>query len=157
LGWGVVASKLQCIFVTLHEKNHARAYLSIRIQRNGGPYLAEIINAGADAIGLDWTTDLQAARQLAQGKVALQGNLDPATLYAAPAQIEAAVGMVLEQYGYGSGHIFNLGHGMHPDVDPEQVSVMLEALHSQSPRYHTQHHAQQNSQQQSQHHIHNIV
>lgn len=98
--------------------------------------MADIIKSGADCIGVDWTTDLKIARKLAQGKVALQGNLDPATLYASAAEIVNAVMFALEQYGSGSGHIFNLGHGMHPDVDPEQVSIMLEALHTLSPRYH---------------------
>lgn len=146
--WGGVLSRPNYLSFSLHYMKKIMQGLTRKIgtkdvpvilfTKNGGSYLSDIINSGADAIGLDWTTDLQAARKLAQGKVALQGNLDPATLYAPPEQIKTAVGTVLEQYGYGSGHIFNLGHGMHPDVDPDQVSVMLEALHSLSPRYHQQ-------------------
>lgn len=122
----------------LNEKGVTKDIPVILFTKNGGQYLADILNSGADCVGLDWTTNLKAARLLAKGKVALQGNLDPATLYAPKAEIEKAVEAVLEQYGSGSGHIFNLGHGMLPDVDPEQVHVMLEALHKLSPRYHLQ-------------------
>jgi len=126
------------ILQSLAEKQGDKAVPIILFTKNGGPYLSDILNSGADCVGLDWTTNLQVARKLSQGKVALQGNLDPATLYAPKEEIVKAVGTVLEQYGNGSGHVFNLGHGMHPDIDPDQVNILLEALNTLSPEYHSE-------------------
>jgi uroporphyrinogen decarboxylase len=91
---------------------------------------------GCDALGVDWTTDLADARRRVQDKVALQGNLDPSVLYAPPEAIRAQVGKVLASYGHGHGHVFNLGHGIHPEVKPEHALAMIEAVHELSPRYH---------------------
>jgi hypothetical protein len=85
---------------------------------------------------LDWTTDLAAARLAVRGRVALQGNLDPAVLYAPPAVVRAEVARVLASYGPGHGHVFNLGHGIHPDVNPEHAGAMIAAVHELSPPYH---------------------
>ena len=71
-----------------------------------------------------------------QDKVALQGNLDPSVLYAPPARIREQVGRVLASYGKGTGHVFNLGHGIHPEVPPEHALAMVEAVHELSPQYH---------------------
>jgi uroporphyrinogen decarboxylase len=68
--------------------------------------------------------------------VALQGNLDPCVLYAPPAKIREEVGRVLASYGAGHGHVFNLGHGIHPDVNPEHAGAMVAAVHELSPAYH---------------------
>jgi uroporphyrinogen decarboxylase len=70
--------------------------------------------------------------------VALQGNLDPCTLYASPAHIRAEVGLVLESFGPGSGHVFNLGHGIHPEIDPQHAGIMVDAVHELSRVYHTE-------------------
>ncbi len=90
--------------------------------------LSKMADSGADCLGVDWTTDLSLARKLTQNKVALQGNLDPCVLYAKDAVIEQEVKKVLNSYGSGNGHIFNLGHGMHPDMKPEKLAVMIDAV-----------------------------
>ena len=104
--------------------------------KGGGRWLAEMAATGADALGVDWTTDLADARALTGGKVALQGNLDPCVLYAAPPVIREEVSKVLASYGHGHGHVFNLGHGIHPDVNPEHAGAMVAAVHELSPAYH---------------------
>ncbi|MFA7388286.1 MAG: uroporphyrinogen decarboxylase family protein, partial [Thiohalobacteraceae bacterium] len=98
--------------------------------------LEAMTESGADALGLDWTCDIGAARARVGDRVALQGNLDPAVLYAQPAQIRAEVERVLAAYGPGSGHIFNLGHGIHPQIDPDHAGAMIAAVHELSRRYH---------------------
>ena len=106
--------------------------------KGGGGWLAEMAATGCDALGVDWTTDLADARRAVQGKVALQGNLDPSVLYAPPERIREQVGHVLASYGHGPGHVFNLGHGIHPEVKPEHALAMIEAVHELSPRYHAE-------------------
>ncbi len=108
----------------------------ILFTKGGGQWLDRMAETGCDALGVDWTTDLSDARRLAGGKVALQGNLDPCTLYASPERIRREVGRVLASYGAGSGHVFNLGHGIHPDVNPEHAAAMVEAVHELSRPYH---------------------
>lgn len=110
----------------------------ILFTKGGAPYLEELSLSGCDCVGLDWTIHLDKARQLVQDRVALQGNLDPAVLYAEPAVIQAEVSKVLAQYGRGAGHIFNLGHGIYPDVPVEHVASMIEAVQTLSPQYHVQ-------------------
>jgi uroporphyrinogen decarboxylase len=102
----------------------------------GGQWLEAIANTGCDAVGIDWTQDLMAAKARVGHQVALQGNLDPATLYAKPEKIREEVQRVLAEYGKGSGHIFNLGHGIYPDVDPAHVAAMIDAVKEFSPQYH---------------------
>jgi uroporphyrinogen decarboxylase len=108
----------------------------ILFTKNGGQHLIDISHAGSDAIGLDWTADLGLAKQQVGHKVALQGNLDPAVLYADANRIQKEVEKVLQQFGPGTGHVFNLGHGIHPDIDPEKVAVMVEAVHNFSQSFH---------------------
>jgi uroporphyrinogen decarboxylase len=110
----------------------------ILFSKNGGRCVREIAATGCDAIGLDWTADLAVARALVGDKVALQGNLDPCVLYADPQQIRTHVQEVLQAYGDGNGHIFNLGHGIPLDVNPQHVEVMLEAIKTYSPAFHKQ-------------------
>jgi uroporphyrinogen decarboxylase len=104
--------------------------------KGGGRWLDHMAATGADALGVDWTTDLADARALTAGKVALQGNLDPCVLYAQPEVIRQEVARVLASYGAGHGHVFNLGHGIHPDVKPEHAGAMVAAVHELSPAYH---------------------
>lgn len=104
--------------------------------KGGGAWLAEMAATGATALGLDWTTDLQQARQQVGDRVALQGNLDPCILYASHDKIRTAVQHTLERFGHGSGHIFNLGHGIHPDIDPNHLATLINAVHEFSPAYH---------------------
>ena len=91
---------------------------------------------GCDALGLDWTSTLAEARSRVGHRVALQGNLDPGILLAAPSVIESEAGRVLASFGHGNGHVFNLGHGITPDVPPENLAVLLEAVKRLSPAYH---------------------
>ena len=85
-------------------------------------------------MGVDWLVELSEARRRTGGKVALQGNLDPAVLDGSPDAIRTQVGYVLASYGNGSGHVFNLGHGMSPDMNPEHVGVLVDAVHQASAR-----------------------
>lgn len=108
----------------------------ILFTKGAGARLTEMADTGCDALGVDWTTDLAEARRLTADRVALQGNLDPSVLYAPPARIAEEVERVLASYGRGPGHVFNLGHGIHPDIDPAHVAAMLEAVHTRSPAFH---------------------
>lgn len=104
--------------------------------KGNAPYLEELAASGAEGVGVDWLVSLQEARRRTGGKVALQGNLDPVTLYAEPDTIRAEVARTLASYGNGSGHVFNLGHGMSPDMNPEHVKVLVDAVHEFSRPYH---------------------
>ena len=108
----------------------------ILFSKGGGQWLDRMAETGCDALGVDWTIDLTDARRLVRDKVALQGNLDPCTLYASPERIRREVGRVLASYGAGSGHVFNLGHGIHPDVNPDHAAAMVDAVHELSGPYH---------------------
>jgi len=108
----------------------------ILFTKGGGQWLEVMAETGCDALGLDWTTDIGDARQRVGHKVALQGNLDPCTLYASPDAIRHAVGGILESYGEGTGHVFNLGHGIHPAIPPEHAGAMIDAVHELSRPYH---------------------
>ncbi|MBS0461738.1 MAG: uroporphyrinogen decarboxylase [Proteobacteria bacterium] len=103
--------------------------------KGNAPYLEELAASGADAIGVDWLVSLEDARRRTQGRVALQGNLDPAVLYGSPAAIGAEVRRTLDDYARGgdgtlSGLVFNLGHGLSPDMDPEHVRALVDAVHA---------------------------
>ncbi len=104
--------------------------------KGGGQWLEAIAGSGADAVGIDWTTDLGEARRRIGDRVALQGNLDPAALYGTPQAIRAEVAKGLERFGNGSGHVFNLGHGITPDIEPDKVGVLIDAVHELSTAYH---------------------
>ena len=107
--------------------------------RGNGPYIDALAQTGADAISVDWTVTLQQAAQRAAGRVAIQGNLDPAVLYAPPDIIADEARRVLAQYAEGNGgspegHVFNLGHGMAPDMDPDHVAVLIDVVQRASKR-----------------------
>ena len=104
--------------------------------KGGCQWLEAMADTGADALGIDWSTDLAAARKRVGDRVALQGNLDPAILYAPPEIIREKAGEVLARYGKGSGHVFNLGHGITPDVNPEHAGALVAAVHELSAQYH---------------------
>jgi len=91
-------------------------------------------DTGCDGLGVDWTTDLADARARTGDRVALQGNLDPSVLYGSHESIRKEVKRVLESYGSGPGHVFNLGHGIHQHVNPENLGVMVEAVRELSAR-----------------------
>ncbi|ORU92254.1 MAG: uroporphyrinogen decarboxylase [Cycloclasticus sp. symbiont of Bathymodiolus heckerae] len=104
--------------------------------KGAGVWLKPMADAGYNGLGVDWTTDLKLARELTQDKVVLQGNLDPTSLYASPDIIRQKVRDVLADYGHGHKHIFNLGHGILPDINPEHVEAMVDEVHKSSPAYH---------------------
>jgi len=102
--------------------------------KGNAAYLEELASTGAEALGVDWLVDLGEARARTGGRVALQGNLDPITLYADADTIRREVATTLESYGHGPGHVFNLGHGVSPDMNPELVRVLVDAVHEHSAR-----------------------
>lgn len=106
--------------------------------KNGGQWLEAIAATGCDAVGLDWTINIADAKRRVGDKVALQGNMDPSMLYASPARIEQEVAGILEGFGHGPGHVFNLGHGIHLDVDPEHAGAFIESVHRLSRPYHAE-------------------
>lgn len=108
----------------------------ILFTKAGGQWIEEIASSGCDAIGLDWTSDLAYARQVIAGRAAIQGNLHPGILLTDPQTIRQEVRKTLASYGKGSGHLFNLGHGITPDVPPEHVQVLVSAVKEMSPEYH---------------------
>ena len=105
--------------------------------KGGAGWLDEIAACGADVVGLDWTADLRRARAQVGHQVALQGNFDPTALFAAPAAIRSEVGRILASYGHGSGHVFNLGHGISQFTPPEHAQALVAAVHELSPQYHS--------------------
>jgi uroporphyrinogen decarboxylase len=120
----------------LIREHEGRRVPNVLFTKGGGAWLAEIAATGCDAVGVDWTTDLAAARKAVGEQTALQGNLDPTVLYASPEVIRRHVAGVLASYGAGHGHVFNLGHGIHPDVHPHHAAAMVAAVHELSPPYH---------------------
>lgn len=108
----------------------------ILFTKGGGQWLEAQAATGADALGLDWTTELKDARARVGQRVALQGNFDPSALFAPPAAIRAEVGRILESYGTGPGHVFNLGHGINKEVPPEHAKALIDAVHELSEPLH---------------------
>lgn len=120
----------------LKRHNDGRKVPVILFTKGGGQWLEEMAATGCDALGLDWTTDIDGARARVGDKVALQGNMDPSILYASPERIRQEVEIILEKYGKGSGHVFNLGHGIHPEVNPEHAGAFIKAVTELSGKYH---------------------
>jgi uroporphyrinogen decarboxylase len=127
---------MQRIVKGLIRENEGRRVPVIVFTKNGGLWLERIAGCGSDCVGLDWTIDISDARARIGHLVSLQGNMDPAVLYAAPERIRQEVAMILEHYGPGSGHVFNLGHGIHQHVDIANVTAFIDAVHELSAQYH---------------------
>ena len=127
---------MQRVIAGLHREWNGQTVPSIVFTKGGGLWLEDIAAIGSNAVGLDWTVDIGEARRRVGDKVALQGNLDPMVLFSPPAAIAQQVGRVLDAYGKGSGHVFNLGHGVSQFTPPEHVAALVEAVHSHSRRYH---------------------
>ena len=104
----------------------------ILFTKGGGAWLEAMAASGADALGIDWQTHLGAARRRVGKDVALQGNLDPMALFAPPAAIGVEVQRILDSYGSGPGHVFNLGHGVSQHTSPDHVAALVAAVHSRS-------------------------
>jgi uroporphyrinogen decarboxylase len=106
----------------------------ILFTRNGNAWLQSMMQSGCDAIGLDWTSDPREARRLAAGKIALQGNLDPSTLFKSPESVRAAARAVLDEFGVEPGHVFNLGHGILPKTPIDSVAALVDEVRTYSRR-----------------------
>ncbi len=128
---------LNQIVAGLTREHAGRRVPAILFTKGGGQWLDAMADSGCDALGVDWTTDLATARTRVADRVALQGNMDPCMLYASPERIREEVATVLASYGKGHGHVFNLGHGVHPGMNPEHVKAMIDAVHELSGPYHT--------------------
>lgn len=123
------------IVANLTKEREGRKVPSIVFTKNGGQWLESIASAGADGIGLDWTIEIADAKRRVGATAALQGNMDPTMLYASPAAIRKEVDKILAGFGAGSGHVFNLGHGITPQVNPDHVSVFVDSVHELSAQY----------------------
>lgn len=119
---------MQRIIDGLLKEHDGRKVPVILFTKGGGQWLESMAETGVHCLGLDWTTDIAQARQRVGDKVALQGNMDPAILYTNPQRIRQEVSAILAAYGSGSGHIFNLGHGVTPEATPENVGAFFEAV-----------------------------
>jgi uroporphyrinogen decarboxylase len=120
----------------LTRESDGRTVPRIAFTKGGGLWLESMAGAGYDALGLDWTVDIGAARRRVGEHVALQGNFDPMALFGTPESIRNEVGNILASYGSGTGHVFNLGHGVSQFTDPEHVAALVEAVHTLSRPYH---------------------
>lgn len=127
---------MQKIVEGLIRENEGRKVPVTLFTKGGGLWLEAIADTGCDAVGLDWTVDIREAKKRIGHKVALQGNMDPSVLYAPAARIEQEVKNILAGFGEGSGHVFNLGHGIHQDVPTESPKVFVNAIHEFSKQYH---------------------
>lgn len=127
---------MQKIVEGLIRENEGRKVPVTLFTKGGGLWLEAIADTGCDAVGLDWTVDIRDAKKRVGHKVALQGNMDPSVLYAPAARIEQEVQNILAGFGEGSGHVFNLGHGIHQDVPTESPKVFVDAVHAFSKQYH---------------------
>jgi len=144
--WGGMLATEDYLEFSLYYAKQVRAQLKTNVDgqqiptilftKGGGLWLEAMADSGYDALGLDWQTDIGLARTRVGDKVALQGNMDPVALYADPSVISEKVKTILHKYGSGSGHVFNLGHGILPDMNPDHVKAMVDAVHQHSRAYH---------------------
>lgn len=124
----------------LIKEHEGRTVPVILFTKGGGQWLEAMAETGCNALGLDWTTDIGEARARVGARVALQGNMDPAILNAKPETIREEVGRILQSFGSGEGHVFNLGHGITPNIDPRHAGAFIDAVHELSGRYHGESH-----------------
>lgn len=123
---------MQQIVDGLIREQDGRRVPVILFTKGGGQWLEAMAATGADALGLDWTTEMSDARARVGHQVALQGNMDPSALFGSPASIRQEVQRILTSYGPGTGHVFNLGHGINQFADPEHARVLIDAVHELS-------------------------
>lgn len=124
------------IVAALHREYEGREVPVILFTKGGGLWLERIADSGCHAAGIDWTLDIGEARRRVGDRIALQGNMDPAVLYGSPERLEQEVAVILESFGAHPGHVFNLGHGITPFVNPDQVGRLVDAVHALSAEYH---------------------
>jgi uroporphyrinogen decarboxylase len=122
------------IIAKLRKQKDGARVPSILFTKGGNPWLGAIMQSGCDAVGIDWTTDPREARRLAAGRVAVQGNLDPATLFAPAPSVRDAVRRTLDAFGNAPGHVFNLGHGILPQTPIDSVAALVDEVRAHSRR-----------------------
>ncbi len=127
---------LRSVLDSLHRSRDGHVVPRIVFTKGGGQWLESLADIGADCVGLDWTADIASARERIGHKVALQGNLDPSVLFAAPEVVRSEAAKILAGYGSGSGHVFNLGHGVSQFTPPDNVATLVDAVHELSRPYH---------------------
>ncbi len=127
---------MQQIVDGLTRENDGRKVPVTLFTKGGGAWIEDMAATGCDGLGIDWTLNLGEARKRVGDKVALQGNMDPSILYASPDRIREEVSIILESYGTGTGHVFNLGHGIHQHIDPEHAGAFINSVHELSAPYH---------------------
>ena len=127
---------MQQIIHGLTRENEGRRVPVIVFTKGGGLWLEKMAAIGADALGLDWTCNIGEARARVGNQVALQGNFDPFALFGTPESIETEVARILAAYGAGSGHVFNLGHGINQHANPEHAKLLVDTVHRLSRPYH---------------------
>ena len=123
---------MQKIVAGLNTHSEGRQVPVILFTKGGGQWLSAMADTGCNCLGLDWTTNIGTARQLVGNRVALQGNMDPSVLRGSDDSIRAEVGTILSAFGKGTGHVFNLGHGITPDINPDKVKVLVDEVHNKS-------------------------
>lgn len=124
------------IVAGLKRESEGRRVPVIVFAKGGGLWLESMVQIGADALGLDWTCNIGEARRRVGNQVALQGNFDPSALFGTPESIRTEVARILTGYGHGSGHVFNLGHGINQHADPEHAKILVDTVHELSRQYH---------------------
>ncbi len=124
------------IVENLTRKCRGRRVPVILFTKGSSLWLESMADTGCDAVGLDWTLPIGKARARIGDRVALQGNLDPSALYADADDIRKVAKDIIEDFGRGSGHVFNLGHGITPDIDPENVKALVDTVHEHSVWFH---------------------
>lgn len=128
---------LQRIVAGLVRENEGERIPVILFCKGCNAHLEAQADTGCDALGVDWTISLAEARARVGERVALQGNLDPAVLLARPEVIDSEASRILGSFGHGNGHVFNLGHGITPDVDPDHLQALIDSVSKLSPEFHT--------------------
>ena len=128
---------MEKIVAGLTREADGRVVPVVLFTKGGGQWLELIADTGCDAAGLDWTLNISAARERVGDRMALQGNMDPCVLYASPEVIEQTVQDILADYGSHNGHVFNLGHGIHQHINPDNVKVLVDAVHKYGRQYHS--------------------
>ncbi len=127
---------MQRIVDQLQRQHEGATIPVILFTKGGGNWLEIMADTGVDALGLDWTLDIAQARQRVGDRVALQGNMDPAVMATSATTVEREARAILDRYGKGSGHVFNLGHGITPNIKPENVEALVNTVHEYSQAFH---------------------
>lgn len=127
---------MQKIVENLTREADGRKVPVVLFTKGGAQWLNQMADTGCDALGLDWTVNIADAKAMVGDRVALQGNMDPNTLYASPERIREEAAKILKGFGTGEGHVFNLGHGITPDINPDHVKVLVDSVHELSEQYH---------------------